>query len=84
VKFVNVGYGNTVAADRIVLITSPDAAPIKRLIADAKEQGRAIDASSGRKTRSVIITDSDHVILCALAQDTLSSRLGAEAVPDEQ
>ncbi len=83
-KFVSIGYGNTIAADRIVVVTSPDSAPVKRMIQDAKEQGRVIDVSSGRKTRSVIVTDSEHIILSALAVDTLSQRLGAEITPDEE
>ena len=81
-KFVSIGYGNTIAADRIVLITGPEAAPVKRMVADAKEQGRVIDASSGRKTRSVIVTDSEHIILSALTPDTLTQRLGGTVIPD--
>ncbi len=74
-KFINIGYGNMIAADRIVTLTSPDSAPIKRLVQDAKDAGRVIDASCGRKTRAVIITDSDHVILSALQTETISNRL---------
>ena len=62
-KFVNIGFNNMIAADRIVALISPDSAPAKRLVQDAKDSGRAVDCSSGRKTRAVIITDSDHVIL---------------------
>ena len=65
-KFINIGYGNMVAAERIVALVSPDSAPIKRIIQDAKDAGRVIDVTCGRKTRAVIITDSDHVILSAL------------------
>lgn len=75
------GYGNMVAAERVVALVSPDSAPVKRLVAEAKEQGRAVDVSSGRKTRSVLITDSEHVFLSALQVDTLASRLGVS--PDE-
>lgn len=74
-KFINVGYGNMIAVERIVTLTSPDSAPIKRLIQDAKDAGRVIDVSCGRKTRAVIITDSDHVILSALQAETIASRL---------
>ncbi len=74
-RFINVGYGNMVAVDRIITLTSPESAPIKRMIQDAKESGRAIDVSCGRKTRAVIITDSDHVILSALQTETIASRL---------
>jgi len=74
-KFINIGYGNMVADDRVISVVSPDSAPIKRLIQDAKEAGRVIDVSCGRRTRSVIITDSDHVILSALQTETISGRL---------
>jgi regulator of extracellular matrix RemA (YlzA/DUF370 family) len=84
-RFINVGYGNMVAVDRIITLTSPESAPIKRMIQDAKESGRAIDVSCGRKTRAVIITDSDHIILSALQTETIASRLevgGADGVVD--
>ena len=74
-RFINVGYGNMVAVDRIITLTSPESAPIQRMIQDAKESGRAIDVSCGRKTRAVIITDSDHIILSALQTETIASRL---------
>ena len=74
-KFINVGFGNMVAIDRVIAIVSPDSAPIKRLIQDAREAGRVIDVSCGRRTRSVIITDSDHVILSAIQSETISNRL---------
>ena len=74
-KFIHIGFGNTVAANRVVAIVSPDSAPIKRLIQDAKDDGRVIDVSCGRRTRAVIITDSEHVILSAIQADTISNRL---------
>ena len=74
-KFINVGFGNMIAADRVVTIVSPDSAPIKRLIQDAKDAGRVIDVSCGRRTRAVIITDSEHVILCAIQAETVANRL---------
>ena len=74
-KFINIGFGNMVAADRIVTLVSPDSNPIKRLIQDAKDQGRVIDVSCGRRTRAVIITDSDHVILSAIQAETVVNRL---------
>lgn len=74
-KFINIGFGNMVAVDRIVTLASPDSAPIKRLIQDAKDEGRVIDVSCGRRTRSVIITDSDHVILSAIQSETIANRL---------
>lgn len=77
-KFINIGYGNMVAVDRIVTLVSPDSAPIKRLIQDAKDDGRVIDVTCGRKTRAVIITDSEHVILSALQTETVANRLDSE------
>ena len=74
-KFINVGFGNMVAADRVVALASPDSAPVKRLVQDAKDDGRAIDVTCGRRTRSVIITDSEHVILSAIQPETISNRL---------
>ena len=74
-KFINVGYGNMVAVERIITLTSPESAPIKRMIQDAKDSGRAVDCTCGRKTRCVIITDSDHVILSALQAETVAGRL---------
>ena len=65
-KFINVGYGNLVAAERIVLVAGPDSAPIRRLIQDAKDDGRAVDLTCGRKIRAVIVTDTEHVIMSAL------------------
>ena len=83
-KFINIGYGNMVAVDRIVTLTSPDSAPIKRLIQDAKDSGRVIDVSCGRKTRAVIITDSDHVILSALQSETIAHRLATDEDVDDE
>ncbi len=85
-KFINIGYGNMVAVDRIVSLVSPDSAPIKRLIQDAKDQGRVIDVSCGRKTRAVIITDSDHVILSAIQAETVANRLdsGDNSIDSEE
>ena len=74
-KFINIGFGNMVASDRIITIVSPDSAPIKRLVQDAKDEGRVIDVSCGRRTRAVIITDSEHVILSAIQSETIAGRL---------
>ncbi len=74
-KFINVGFGNMVAAERVVAVVSPDSAPIKRLIQDAKDSGRAIDVTCGKRTRAAIITDSEHVILSAFQSETISNRL---------
>ena len=83
-KFINIGFGNMVSAGRIVAIASPDAAPIKRLVQDAKEDNRVIDASCGRRTRSVIITDSDHVILSAIYAETITNRLANDSQDDTE
>ncbi len=82
-KFINIGYGNMVAVDRIVTLVSPDSAPIKRLIQDAKDDGRVIDVTCGRKTRAVIITDSEHVILSAIQTETIANRLDTGVGMDE-
>ncbi|MBQ8510423.1 MAG: DUF370 domain-containing protein [Clostridia bacterium] len=74
-KFINIGFGNMVAAERVIAVVSPDSAPIKRLIQDAKDTGRAIDVTCGKRTRAVIITDSEHVILSAFQSETISNRL---------
>jgi len=74
-KFINIGFGNMVAIDRMVALVSPDSAPIKRLIQDAKDEGRTIDVTCGRRTRAVIITDSEHVILSAIQAETIAGRL---------
>jgi regulator of extracellular matrix RemA (YlzA/DUF370 family) len=82
-KFINVGYGNLVAAERIVLVAGPDSAPIRRLIQDAKDEGRAIDLTCGRKIRAVIITDTEHVIMSALPGEKIAARAsGVEAAED--
>ena len=77
-KLINIGFGNMVAAGRLVAIVSPESAPIKRIIQDAKERGTLIDATYGRKTASIFIMDSDHVILSALPVEKFSSRTADE------
>jgi extracellular matrix regulatory protein A len=73
-KLINIGFGNMVSANRLVAIVSPESAPIKRIIQDAKERGTLIDATYGRRTRAVILTDSDHVILSAVQPETVANR----------
>lgn len=82
-KFLDVGFGNLMAADRIIAIASFDTAPIKRLVQDAKEEGRAIDVSCGQKTRAVLISDSDLLLLSSLTSEELSGRLSALSEGDE-
>ena len=74
-KLVNIGYGNMLASDRLVAVVSPEAAPIRRLIQDARDNGRVIDATCGHKTRAVIVTDSEHVILSPLLPETVAARI---------
>ena len=74
-KLVNIGYGNMLASNRLVAVVSPEAAPIRRMIQDARDTGRVIDATCGHKTRAVIITDSEHVILSPLLPETLAARI---------
>lgn len=74
-KLINIGFGNMVSANRLVAIVSPESTPIKRIIQDAKDKGMLIDATYGRRTRAVIITDSDHVILSAVQPETVANRL---------
>ena len=83
-KFINIGFGNMVSVNRIVAIASPDSAPIKRLVQDAREEDRVIDVSCGRRTRSVIITDSDHVILSAIQAETITNRLASDESDDSE
>ena len=71
---LNIGFGNMVAADRLLAIVSPDSAPIKRIVQDAKDEGRLIDATYGRRTRAVLIMDSDHVVLSAIQPETVAGR----------
>ena len=73
-KLINIGFGNMVSANRLVAIVSPESAPIKRIIQDAKERGTLIDATYGRRTRAVIVTDSDHVITSSVQPDTIAHR----------
>ena len=75
---VNIGFGNMVNCERIIAVVSPETAPIKRLVQDAKDESRVIDVTCGRRTRSVIITDSDHVILSALKCETISNKISGQ------
>lgn len=78
IKLINIGFGNIVSANRIISIVSPESAPIKRIIQDARDKGILIDATYGRRTRAVIITDSDHVILSAVQPETVAHRLSTK------
>lgn len=74
IKLINIGFGNIVSANRIISIVSPESAPIKRIIQDARDRGSLIDATYGRRTRAVIVMDSDHVILSAVQPETVANR----------
>ena len=75
-KFINVGFGNMVSAERIVVIAGPDSAPIKRLVQSAKDAGTAVDATQGRRTKGVIITDTERIVLSSLLPETIAGRCG--------
>ncbi len=83
-KLVNIGFGNMVSTERIITVVSPDSAPIKRIVQEAKERGMLIDASYGRRTRAVIIMDSDHVVLSAILPVSIASRVNGKDVQDIQ
>jgi len=74
-RLINIGYGSMISVERLVSVVSPDSAPIKRMIVEAREAGRLIDATYGRKTRAVLVMDSDHVVLSALQSETVAARL---------
>jgi extracellular matrix regulatory protein A len=75
-KLINIGFGSLISADRLVAIIKPESAPVKRMIQEARERGTLIDATYGRRTRAVIITDSDHIVLSAIQPETVANRLG--------
>lgn len=77
-KLMNIGFGNMISAERLLTVVSPDAAPIKRLIQEARERSMLIDASCGRKTKSVLVMDTDHVVLSGLPAETIARRAGLE------
>ena len=75
-QFINIGFGNLISAQRLIVVVSPDSEPVKRLVQESRDRGMLIDATYGRKTASVLIMDSDHVVLSALAAERLAPRLG--------
>lgn len=82
-QLINIGFGNIVSANRVIAIVSPESAPIKRIVQEAKENGNAVDATYGRRTRAVIIMDSGHIILSALQAETVASRVEKEDLEEE-
>lgn len=83
-KLINIGFGNMVSANRLVAIVSPDSAPIKRIVQEARDRGIVIDATYGRRTRAVLITDSDHVILSAIQPETIAGRIDTREEDDDE
>ena len=83
-KLINIGFGNMVSANRLIAIVSPESAPIKRIIQDSRDRGTLIDATYGRRTRSVLIMDNDHLVLSALQPDTVASRLESREAPEAE
>ena len=81
-KLINIGFGNMVSAERIIAVVSPESAPIKRIITDTREKGLLIDATYGRRTRAVIITDSGHVVLSAIQPETVAGRISSKSERD--
>ena len=81
-RLINIGFGNMVSASRLIAIVSPESAPIKRMVQEARERGVLVDATYGRRTRAVVITDSEHVVLCAMQPETLAHRLDAQSDVD--
>lgn len=82
-KLLNIGFGNMVSADRLIAIVSPDSAPIKRMIQESREKGFLIDGTYGRRTRAVILMDSDHVVLSAIQPETIANRLNSRETATE-
>ncbi len=82
-RLINIGFGNIISANRLVAIVSPDSAPIKRIIQESRDKGMLIDATYGRRTRAVIITDSDHIILSAIQPETVANRLSKDIISEE-
>lgn len=83
IRLINIGFGNIVSANRIISIVSPESAPIKRLIQETRDKGLLIDATYGRRTRAVIITDSDHIILTAVQPETIANRINSKSNTNE-
>lgn len=83
-KLINIGFGNMISAERLLAVVSPDSAPIKRLVQEARDRGMLIDASYGRRTRAVIVMDTDHVVLSAIQPETVAGRLEDKNIPERE
>lgn len=82
-KIVNIGFGNMINSDKVIAVVSPDSAPVKRIVREAEDRGLLVNATYGRKTRAVLVMDSEHVVLSALQPETVSGRINGEEVKDE-
>ncbi|MBO7209053.1 MAG: DUF370 domain-containing protein [Clostridia bacterium] len=83
-NLISIGYGNMISASRVIAIVSPDSAPVRRIIQESKESGRLIDATCGRRTRAVIVADSDHIILSAIQPETIKNRMTTKEVIEDE
>ena len=83
-KLINIGFGNLVSPQRLIAVVSPDSAPIKRMVQEARDRGTLIDATYGRRTRAVLVMDNDHLVLSALQPETVSNRLSGESADGEE
>lgn len=83
-KFINIGYGNIISSNRLIAVVSPESAPIKRIIQDARDNGKLVDATYGRRTRAVIIMDSEHVILSSVQPETVANRLDKDEETEDE
>ena len=83
-KLINIGFGNMISAGRLIAIVSPDSAPIKRMVQEARERGVLIDASFGRRTRAVLVMDNDHLVLSALQPETVANRISGQDTAAEE
>lgn len=81
-KLINIGFGNMVNGDRLIAVVSPDSAPVKRIVQDARDKGAVIDATYGRRTHAVLVMDSDHIILSALSPESVAARMAGETGTD--
>ena len=83
-RLVNIGYGNMVAAERVIAVVAPEAAPVRRLIQDARDRGQVIDATCGHKTKAAIVMDSEHVVLSPLMPETIAGRMNPRKEPEQE
>lgn len=83
-KLINIGFGNLVSADRLIAVVAPESAPVKRIVQEARERNMVIDGTYGRRTRAVLVMDSDHVVLSAISPDAIAGRVDVQAEGNEE